>query len=104
MLDNGGDDNVIRSEIEAVGEVVDGFGGVAAQDGDVVPIGSAGELKSGRSGILVGGGGRWDFQPAPRCTLEYHGTNSWTRSRTAGRAEDEAPVSNERYLRSTPST
>ena len=37
-----------------------------------------------------------DFQPAPRCTLEYQGRNDVTRSATAGMAGVDAAASSER--------
>ena len=58
VLDDGGDDHVVRCEAEPVGEVVDGLGGVAAQDGDVVAVRvPAGEGQDGPAGFLVGDGG-----------------------------------------------
>ena len=36
MFDDGGEDDVVGVEPEPVGELVDGLGGVAAEDGDVV--------------------------------------------------------------------
>jgi hypothetical protein len=41
VLDDGGDDDVVATEAELVGEVVDGFGGVPTHDGDVVAVGGA---------------------------------------------------------------
>ena len=38
MLDDGGHDDVVRLQAEPVGEVVDGLGRVAADDGHVVAI------------------------------------------------------------------
>ena len=41
--------------------------------------------------------------PAPRCTLEYHGTKSLTAAATSGSAPVDAAASSDRYGRSTPS-
>ena len=49
VLDHGGDHHVGRVEPQPVGEMVDGLGGVAAQDGDVGPVlVPAGEGQDGR--------------------------------------------------------
>ena len=40
VLDHGGDDDVVGLEAQAVGEVVDRLGGVAADDRHVVAVGA----------------------------------------------------------------
>ena len=66
VLDHGGDHDVVGRETEPVGEVVDGLGGVAADDGDVVAVGwSAGEAQGRRPGRLVGGGRPLRLVPGP---------------------------------------
>jgi len=58
VLDHRGDDHIIGFEAQPVGEVVDGLGGVAADDRHVIAVvGSPGEAQCGSSGLLVGGGG-----------------------------------------------
>ena len=58
VLDHGGDDHVVRIETQPIGEVVDGLGRVAAQDGHIGPVRiTAGERQHGTSGLLVGVGG-----------------------------------------------
>ena len=58
MLDDGGDDDIVRAEGESVGEVVDGLGGVAADDRHVVAVGGPpGEPQHGGASMLVGVGG-----------------------------------------------
>ena len=58
VLDDGGHHDVVGVELEPVGEVVDGLGGVAADDGDVVAVGvAAGEGQGAAAGLLVCGGG-----------------------------------------------
>ena len=54
VLDDRGHDHVVAPEVEAVGEVVDGLGGVAADDRDVVGAISPGVRGEGRPGVLVG--------------------------------------------------
>ena len=55
VFDDRGDDHVVGCEPEAVRQVVDGLGGVAADDGDVVAGGIApGKGEHGGAGLLVG--------------------------------------------------
>ena len=55
MFDDGGDDDVVGVEAKAVGEVVDGFGGVAADDRHVLSgLGPPGEAQDGGAGSFVG--------------------------------------------------
>jgi hypothetical protein len=61
VFDDGGDHDVVGLEAESVGEVVDRFGGVAADDGNVVAPVSAGETKRCRPGVFVDGGGQLRF-------------------------------------------
>ena len=96
VLGDGGDDHVVGIEAEAVGEVVDGLGGVAADDGDVVAALAAGEARAPSRASSYAAVAIWDLYPAPRCTLEYHGRNCWTRSATAGSAAVEAAESSDR--------
>ena len=56
VLDDGGDDDVVGLQAEPIGEVVDGLGGVAADDGHVVGLGPTGEPQRRGAGLLVGGG------------------------------------------------
>ena len=78
VLDHGGGHHVVGPEPQAVGQVVDGLGGVAHQDDDVV----ARPAPARRSGTRCRGPPRrprWrggTCSPAPRCTLEYQGRNS----------------------------
>ena len=58
VLDHGGGHHVVGAEPEPVGQVVDGFGGVAHQDDDVVAAGGPpGEAVHAVAGPLVGGRG-----------------------------------------------
>ena len=58
VLHDGGDNHVVRCQSEPVGEMVDGFSGVAAEDGHIRPVGiAAAELEHGAAGRFVGGGG-----------------------------------------------
>ena len=58
MLDDGGDDDIVRAEREPVGEVVDGLGGVAADDRHVIAVdGAPREPQNGGASLLVGVGG-----------------------------------------------
>ena len=58
MLDDGGDDDIVLAEREPVGEVVDGLGGVAADDRHVIAVdGAPGEPQHGGASVLVGVGG-----------------------------------------------
>ena len=56
MLDHRRDDDVGRPQAEAVREVVDRLGRVAADDRDVVRPGAAGEREDRLAGVLVRGG------------------------------------------------
>ena len=59
MLDDGGDHDVVGTQAQTVGEVVDGFGGVPADDGHVAAVGVAAcEGEGGGAGRLVGGSGQ----------------------------------------------
>ena len=58
VLHDGRDDDVGGREAQAVGEVVDRFGGVAADDRDVVAAGAAGKAADLFAGALVGGRGQ----------------------------------------------
>ena len=58
VLDDGGHHHVVGVEPETEGEVVDRLGGVAADDGNVVPALPASEGQDVRPCLLVGGGGR----------------------------------------------
>ena len=75
MLDHGGEHHVVGVEAQAVGELVEGFGGVPAQDGDVaVAAGSsAGEGEGGGPGRLVGRGGQPGLVPRPAVHARVHG-------------------------------
>ncbi len=55
VLDDRRPDDVVGSEAEPVRQVIDGLGGVPADDGDVVTPLPAGERQSGVAGRLVGG-------------------------------------------------
>ena len=58
VLDDRGHHHVGGVEAQPVGELIDGLGGVAAQDGHVGPVRvAAGERQDGPAGLLVGRGG-----------------------------------------------
>lgn len=58
VLDDGGDHDVGRIELQAEGDLVDGLGGVPAEDGDVGAVRIApGKRQHRPSSLLVGGGG-----------------------------------------------
>jgi hypothetical protein len=56
MLRDGHHDRRIRVQPQAVRELIDRFGGVAADDRDVVAVGATREVERGGAGFLVGGG------------------------------------------------
>jgi len=57
VLHDGRHDDVVRLEAEPVGEGIDGFGGVAADDGDVVASTAPSEPQRCGARIFVGGRG-----------------------------------------------
>ena len=74
MLDHGGEHHVVGLEPQTVGELVEGFGGVATQDGDVTgsPGAPAGEGEGGGPCRLVGGGGEAGLVARPAVHARVH--------------------------------
>lgn len=54
VLDDSGHDHVVWGQAQAVSQVVDGFSGVAAEDGDVIRALTPGEGQHRAPGLLEG--------------------------------------------------
>ena len=91
VLDNGGHDDVVRRELQTIGEVVYRFGRVATDDGHVVAALAAGEAQDGVPGSFVGVGRPLGFVPrapvharVPRQELFNSGQHRWEGRRRGG--------------------
>ena len=97
VLDHRRDHDVVRDRTEAVGELVDRLGRVAAEDRATSSRPrSAREAEDGGAGRLVGARRELGLVPRTAVHARVLGRNSVTRSSTAGNAAVEAAASRER--------
>ena len=61
VFDDGGDDNVVGTQAKAVGEVVDGFGCISADDRDVVTIFASREREAAPRALSYASVANWDL-------------------------------------------